>query len=284
MATKPAPTPPPATGDKEYALGLARAFGGAIIFALPLLMTMEMWSLGSSVRPERLCLFLILNFVILVGLSRFGGFERTMSVGEDMLDALAAYGVGILASAAILALFGVLGAGTPLHDILGKIAIQSVPASFGAMLARKQLTGGESEEDEAHALRSAGYGGQLFLMLAGALFLAFNVAPTEEMILIGFQMSVWQSLALVLVSLLLLHALVFAAGLAGEEEAPEGYGLGRRFLAYTIPGYGIGLLVSLYVLWTFGRTDGTGLGEIAGTLIVLGFPAAVGAAIARLVV
>ena len=30
----------------DYARGLARACGGALLFALPLLMTMEMWSLG----------------------------------------------------------------------------------------------------------------------------------------------------------------------------------------------------------------------------------------------
>ena len=274
----------PSTPNREYALGLARAFGGAIIFGLPLLMTMEMWFLGFYAHPGRLLLFLVLNFFTLVGLSRFGGFERTASVGEDVLDALAAYGVGILASSAVLALFGLLGAGMPLDELVGKVAIQSVPASFGAMIARKQLTGGESEEDEEHAARSAGYGGQLFLMMAGALFLAFNVAPTEEMILIGFKMSPWHSLFLVLASLLMLHVLVFAIGFAGQEKAPEGYGQRRSFLAFTIPGYGIAIVVSLYVLWTFGRTDGGELSEIAGTVVVLGFPAAIGAAIARLVV
>jgi Putative integral membrane protein (DUF2391). len=36
----------PVTSDRDYAIGLARAFGGTVIFGLPLLMTMEMWSLG----------------------------------------------------------------------------------------------------------------------------------------------------------------------------------------------------------------------------------------------
>ena len=121
-------------------------------------------------------------------------------------------------------------------------------------------------------------------MMAGALFLAFNAAPTEEMILIGFKMTALHSFALILTSLLLLHALVFAVGFAGQEKAPEGYGLGRTFFAYTIPGYGIALLVSFYVLWTFGRADGGDFSVVAGAVVVLGFPAAVGAAIARLVV
>ena len=279
MASRALPSP-----NRDYAMGLARAFAGSILFGLPLLMTMEMWSLGFSSHPLRLLLFLALNFFILVGLSRFGGFERTYSVAEDVLDAFAAYGVGIVASAAALFLFGVMEAGMPLDELIGKVAIQSVPGSFGAMLARKQLTGGESERDEEHALRSAGYGGQVFLMLAGALFLAFNVAPTEEMVLIGFLMSPWHSIALVIVSLLLLHALVYGLGFAGQARMAEGTGHKRNFMSYSIAGYGIALIVSLYVLWTFGRTDGAALSQIAGTVTVIAFPAAIGAAIARLVV
>lgn len=273
-----------ATPNRDYALGLARAFGGAILFGLPLLMTMEMWSLGLYTHPARLLLFLVLNFCVLVILSRFGGFERTASVIEDLLDALAAYAVGIVASAGVLALFGVLAPGTPLDEIAGMIAIQSVPASFGAMIARKQLNGGETEPDEEHEARSAGYAGQLFLMMAGALFIAFNVAPTEEMILIGFKMTPWHSLALIAASLALLHALVFSVGFAGEDQAPKGYGFDRRFLIYTVPGYAVALLVSFYTLWTFGRCDAGDLGAIATTVVVLGFPAAIGAAIARLVI
>lgn len=271
--------------NRSYALGLARAFAGAIIFALPLLMTMEMWFLGFYMHPARLGLFLLVNFAILVGLSRFGGFEQTASVAEDMLDALAACAVGIIAAAAVLTLFGVLEPGMPASEIVGKVAIQSIPASFGAMIARKQLSGGGDEpDDEARALRNASHGAQLFLMLAGALFLAFNVAPTEEMILIGFMMSPAHLLALMLVSVLLLHVFVYRVGFAGQEEAPEGAGVLRTLFGYTIPGYGIALLVGLYVLWTFGRTDGVDAAQIVATMVVLGFPASLGAAIARLVV
>ena len=270
--------------NRDYAQGLARAFGGAIIFGLPLLMTMEMWALGVHAHPARLLLFLGLNFLLLVGLSRFGGFERTASLGEDVLDALAAYGVGILASAAILALFGVLTGGMPLDELAGKVALQSVPASFGAMIARKQFGDAGEAAEEEQALRTSGYGGQLFLMLAGALFLAFNVAPTEEMVLIGYMMSPWHALALVAVSILLLHALLFAVGFGGQRERAGGLGFARTFFGHSIAGYAIALAVSFYVLWTFGRTEGVGAGQIVSAATVLGLPAALGAAIARLVV
>lgn len=271
--------------NRAYALGLARASAGAIIFGLPLLMTMEMWFLGASLHPGRLLVFLGVNFLILVGLSRFGGFERTDTLAEDVMDALAACGVGIIGAAAILWLLAIVDPTMPLDEIAGKIAIQSVPMSFGAMIARKQLSGGGAEPaDEEAAVRGAGYGGELFLMAAGALFLSFNVAPTEEMILIAYMMSTWHLLALVLVSLLLLHLFVYRVGFAGQEEHPEGFGPARTFFAYTIPGYGIALAVGLYVLWTFGRIDGTAIDQVAATMAVIAFPGALGAAIARLVV
>ncbi len=272
--------------NREYAIGLARAFGGAIIFGLPMLMTMEMWFLGFYIERERLILFLVLNLFMLVGLSRFGGFERTEGTFDDILDAFAAFAVGVIASVVVLTIFGILTADMPWSEIIGKVAVQSVPASFGAIIARKQLSGGsgEDEEEEQEALEQASYGGELFLMAAGALFLAFNMAPTEEMVLIGYKMSPWHGFALVLFSILLLHAFVYGVGFAGQEEPPEGKGFRARFLGYTIAGYGVALLVSLYVLWTFGRTEGADLNQIATMTAVLGFPAAVGAAIARLVV
>src|ERR1044071_5655379 len=95
--------------NRDYAMGLARAFAGALIFGLPLLMTMEMWALGVSVHPGRLLGFLAVNFIILVGLARFGGVERTETLGEDVMDALAACGVGIVGSAAILWLLAIIG-------------------------------------------------------------------------------------------------------------------------------------------------------------------------------
>ena len=56
------------------------------------------------------------------------------------------------------------------------------------------------------------------------------------------------------------------------------------FLRYSIPGYAIALLVSAYVLWTFGRFEDGALTRAVMQAVVLGFPASIGAAAARLVV
>ena len=268
--------------NAEYARGLARAFGAAVLFAFPLTMTLEMWSLGFAMDRYRLILFLILNVAILIGVSRFAGFEETTGWSEDVMDGFAAFAVGFAASVLMLTLFGVIKPGMPVIEIVGMAALQSIPASIGAALARKQL--GEQEDDTADELKEAGYWGEMFLMAVGALFLAFNVAPTEEMMLIAYKMTPWHALALVCASILLLHGMVYAVGFAGQESAPEGAGPGFTLLNYSIAGYGIALLVSLYVLWTFGRTDGTTVAEIAQMTAVVGFPASLGAALARLIV
>lgn len=264
---------------------LGRAFGGAILFAVPLLMTMEMWQLGGSMDRLRLALFMLMSIPILFGLSYYSGFERTKTRRDDLIDTFVAYAIGFVASAALLAVFAMIGPGMPLEELLGKIGIQTVPASIGAMLARKQLQGGErSDPDKEESRRRATYGGELFLMLAGAVFLAFNVAPTEEMILIAYAMTPWHAVALAILSVVALHAFVYTVGFAGQETGAENAGFWRTFLHFTVAGYGIALLVSYYTLWTFERTDGASPEVIAMMAVVLGFPAALGAATARLII
>lgn len=265
--------------SRAYAVDLLRAFGGAILFAFALLMTMEMWWLGFYMDRLRLVIFLVVDLFVLFGLSYFAGFRRTFSIKEDALDALAAYGVGILASAALLAVFGLITTRMTADEVLGKIAVQAVPASIGAMAARGQLGDGEGKDEGPES-----YGGELFLMAAGALLLAFSVAPTEEMILMAFVMTPWHGIALVVVSVMVLHAFVYSLEFSGQEQRVGGGGFWRSFFGFSVAGYGIAVLVSLYVLWTFGRTDGTDPGEIAKMVAVLGFPSALGAAIARLIV
>jgi putative integral membrane protein (TIGR02587 family) len=265
------------TAEESYARGIARAAAGALIFGFPLLMTMEMWELGFHMDRLRLALFMVVTALVVFGLSRFAGFRDDTTFFDDMLDSLAALAIGFGVSGALLWLMALIGPDTSPREAIGMIAVQAAPASMGAMLANRQLgerAPGAAKEDRA------GYLGQLFLMAAGALFFAFNVAPTEEMILIGFKMSSWHTLALIAASLLLLHLLVFTVGFAGQKSHES---QARAFLHFSLAGYGIALLVSLYVLWTFGRLD-EGLNATVRSVAVLSFPSAMGAALARLVV
>ena len=104
------------------------------------------------------------------------------------------------------------------------------------------------------------------------------------MVAIAFKMSAWHALAMIALSIVVLHAFVYALDFRGEEELPQGMSGLTGLLVFTIAGYGMALLVSLYVLWTFGRTDGASATQIAMMVTVLGFPAALGAGTARLIV
>lgn len=229
--------------------------------------------------PLRLALLLIITLPLLVGLSRIGGIRRTVHLRDDIADALVAIAVAFLSAAATLWFFGLLAPGMPLREIIGKIIIQVIPASIGAMLAQNQL-GGDGSDDEA---AKQSYWGELFLMVVGALFLSFNAAPTEEMVLIAYKMTVWKNVGLAVLSLILMHFIVYAADFAGAERAHPTASFLSIFARFSIAGYAAVLLVNLYILWTFGRTDGAGLPQIISAVVVLSFPGAIGAAAARLI-
>ena len=263
--------------ERAYAAGLGRAFGGALIFAFPLLMTMEMWALGVAIPPVRLLAFVMLSLPLIYGLSDFAGFNAQRGWRNDVFNTLSALAVGFATAAAFLALFGLLGPDVTAGEALGRITLQGVPAAIGATLARRQLGAGADEGAED----TAPYYCELFLMAAGALVLAFNVAPTEEVIRIAYQMAGWQILLLALVSIGLLHVLVFSVGFAGQESASHP---GAALFRFTLVGYAIAVVVSLFVLWVFGRLDGQAPSTIVSITAVLAFPAALGAAVARLLV
>src|SRR3546814_11361266 len=73
-----------AAASSRFGVGIARAFAGALIFALPMLMTMELWHLGFYMDRYRLVLLMIVAFPMLVGLSYYGGFEETPRLRDEI--------------------------------------------------------------------------------------------------------------------------------------------------------------------------------------------------------
>ncbi len=265
--------------SRQFYIGMGRAAGGSVLFTIPMLMTMEMWWLGFYMNPLRLALMLVIAIPLLAGLAYYSGFEKRFSLCGVLVDAFVAYAVGVLTSAVILALFAIITPDMAFMEIVGKITLQAIPAGMGAVLASSQMGG---ENGEKRNRQKASYGGELFLMLAGALFLALNVAPTEEMVVIAHSMSSWHTILLVILSLAIMHAFVYKLEFHGQESHPESHSRWAVFSRFTISGYAIALLVSFYCLWSFGRNDGNSSTMITTQVVVLGFPSAIGAAAARL--
>ena len=258
--------------------GLGRGVAGALFFALPMLMTMEMWYLGFYIARERLLLLLVINIPLLILLAHRIGFERTFTWPEAIRDATIAYGIGIVTSLVVLAALGLLKHDMPLDELIGKVALQSVPASIGAMLGRSQFgrgTGGSETHTAYHT--------ELLLMAVGALFLSLNIAPTEETVVLAYQMTVWHALAIAVLSMALMHGFVYAVSFIGGHELSPQSPWWHAFVRFTLPGYVIALAVSYTVLWIFERIGDSSAVEAMLSVIVLGFPAALGAAAARLI-
>jgi putative integral membrane protein (TIGR02587 family) len=264
---------------REFLISVGRAFAGALLFALPILMTMEMWELGVTLHPWRIALLLTTVLPLLLGLSHFSGIRYTAHWRDEIADVLVAILVSSLTALIVLWTFGVISIGMPISEIISKLAMQFIPCSIGAMLARSQLGGSSVGNGEE---REPSYAGELFLMMAGALFLSLSVAPTEETILIAFKMTTGQEILLVLSSLLVMQLFVYAAHFRGGHTF-EGMSIASEFARFTVVGYVVVMAVSFCLLWLLGQIDGTSWREILSICVVLSFPGAIGAAAARLI-
>jgi putative integral membrane protein (TIGR02587 family) len=259
-------------------LQIVRGFAGAVLFSFPMLMTMEMWSLVVALEPMRLMLFVAVHLTLFAGMASYGRDDRAFMTRRDVVDALAAYGVGVLAAALVLFLFGIIKPGMSGSAISRTIAIQAAPSGFGAMVGYLELDEPAARIGSAHPRNLAN---SAFLMAVGALYLCSSLASTEEMMLIAHKMTNWQVIGLSAFSLVMMQLF---DEYAVEEERGSAAGRGRWSLsiAMTCIGYAIALSISLYILWTFGRTDGLALTPLIKEITVLGFPAALGAGAARL--
>lgn len=264
----------------DFLRDLARSYGSAFIFSFPMLMTMEMWWLGFYIDRTRFLIFVILGILLVALISFYEGIADTFGGKDDILDTLVSYFVGFSLSAVMLFLFGVIAPGMPVEEVVGKVGIQAIPASFGAVLGEAVLG---SSGERPKETRATTYAGQMVLTVAGALFLAMSVSPTEEMLLIGIQMNLWQALALTLFTLLVTHIFIYAANRGQEDKTNAPFFDRGLMLRFTLVTYAVVLLASAYILWTFGTLDGLDVTNAIKATIVLSFPAALGASASKLI-
>lgn len=258
--------------------GVGRAVGGAVIFGLPLLMTMEMWWVGYYIDPIRLLCLVLLSFPLLVGVSSLIGFTDSRELVDNIIDVFVAYAFGFLVSALTLALFNTLSLHTASAMNFSTIVLQAIPASLGALLGRSELGSGEHDR-----MNEKSWGDKLVVLTVGALFLALNVASTEEILAIAYQMSTWHLLGLFITTLLVMGVFVGAGAHSNSQRGESTQESVFGHLSYTCFAFLVAATISLFMLWVFGRTDGLGFSAIVANTVVLVFPAGVGAAAARLI-
>jgi putative integral membrane protein (TIGR02587 family) len=278
---------------QEYARGIT----GGLLFSLPLLYTMEVWWAGFIARPLHLLVYLLAGFLLLFGYNRYAGLHEDASWADVAFEAVEEMGLGLLVAAGILWLIGQIDSGMPISEILGKVAVEGVPAAIGVSVGAAQFggTGGggggggggkgsqgmKGREDKKNLSPL----GQVVLGLCGAVLFASNVAPTEEILQIAVESTSWRLLGLALLSLALGGIILFYSDFTGSRPLRPGIGLKAGLgmvLSLSFINYAVALAASAFILWFFGRFDGVSLATGIAQTVTLGVASSLGASAGRL--
>jgi putative integral membrane protein (TIGR02587 family) len=265
---------------REYGRGVA----GGLLFSLPLLYTMEVWYAGFIMPPHRQLVYVLAGLVLLLGYNRFAGLHPDSTWLEVAIDSIEEMGIGLLLSAVVLLLIGRITAGQDASEVVGRIVVEAVTAAIGVSVGTAQL--GTEGQDTAPGLDERGrssFGGQLTLALCGAVLFAANVAPTEEIVQIGIELSGWQLAGVGLASMVLAALILYFSDFYGAHRWARAEGL-VGMLRGTVITYAVALAASAGILWLFGRFDGMGTPAIVGQTVALGVASAIGASAGRLLI
>ena len=271
---------------RQTAQDLLRAIGGGLFIGLPLLFTMEMWAHSFLLPSWKIVVLLAVSFVIVVGYSAVSGFRRERTSVELLVDSVETVGIAVVVATVALVLLGRVHVDLGLRDAVGKIALETIPVAFGVSLAATQLATPEDDGDQGSAAGPpVGPFGRLMVGAGGALVFALNVAPTEEPVLLGVEAPWWLLIGVVGATLAMTFAIVFFADFrGGRTDVEHGGGPLDHPISETLAAYAVSLLVSVLLLWSFGRTDGVSASAVAGQVVMLGVVASFGAAAGRLLV
>ncbi len=281
---------------------LAGGASGGFLFGIPLLYTLEVWSIGSYVQPPILLAVLGLTFVVIFLLNQIEGFR--VSRRDGLLDAAAesveALAIGLICATAILVLLQRITPQTALMEALGKIVFEMIPFALGVTLSQVILSGepqfqtkAESRQFSRLVQRPQSRKSVNFLetltdfsaTVIGATIIGFSIAPTDEITLLAAPTSPPWLLAIMGSSLLISYGIVFASGFTNESKRHQQKGIFQHPLAETVFSYLVALIMSALMLWFFQRLSFHDplLLWIRHT-ILLGLPATIGGAAGRLAV
>jgi putative integral membrane protein (TIGR02587 family) len=263
---------------QEYGRGLA----GGLMFSLPLLYTMEMWWAGFIAAPYRLAALLAFTYVLLLGYNRFAGMHRDASWPEVAIDSVEELGLGLLTSAGVLFLLQRIGPGIPADEALGKIVVEASVVAIGFSVGTAQLhASGDDEKEDDREDRGTGFGAELVIAFCGAVLFAANVAPTEEVPMIAMEAGPFRLLGLAALSLAIGTIVLYFSNFrrSGSVVHREG---ALDVLLGTTATYAVGLVAAAIILWFFGRFSGVAPEVAVRQVVVLAFPATIGASAGRL--
>ena len=280
-ADRDAKTRPVAKSLQEYARGV----GGGLLFSLPLFYTMEMWAIGLGASPLRLAAVVGGTFALLVAYNRFAGIHGDHRALDDLLESVEEMGLGLLVAAGLLALLGRFPDTPFSSDALGILTLEGMTAAIGVSVGTAQLgqspdkEEGESDDEADDETEPRSLGGEITVALCGAVLVASNVAPTEEVLLLGTEAGLGRLAGIVALSVVVGGGLLYFSAFRGAKRiGASSVGPVRG----TVVTYAVALVASAAMLWVFGQIQAAGVAASLGPLVVLSFPAMLGASAGRL--
>ena len=266
---------------KEYGRGL----GGGLLFSLPMLYTMELWSMGFLAGPIRLTIYLAVGIGLLLGYNHFVGLRGDHTIAESILESMEEMGLAFILTTFILYLIGLLKFGMSGQEVMGKIVVESLTVAIGISVGKSQLGNngeGQELENDKDEKDQVNFWAQLAMAFCGAILVASNVAPTEEVLVIALGTASINLILIVLFSMGLGGIILYFSDFTGSDQSvAEPHGV-ADILAGTVIMYAVALASSSFMLWFFGRLDGLSLYAAVAEIVVLSFPGALGASAGRL--
>lgn len=288
------------TWSKEFR-DLVNGISGGFLFGIPLLYTMEVWFIGSEVQPSVLIYILSTTYIIIFFLIRVQGFRRNSSHGiiEAVAESIEAMAIGTVCAALMLVLLQQITRETSVNEGLGKIIFEGVPFSLGVALSKTILSGeralanvSNSSSVKPPKKRSTAKQTIWQYTLAdfsataiGAVFIAFAIAPTDEVPMLAAAASPPWMLAIMATSLLVSYTIVFAAGFTNQKKRYQQQGLFQRPWGETVFSYLVSLLAAVLMLWFFHQLSVEDPWSLwLSYTVILGLPATIGGAAGRIAI
>jgi putative integral membrane protein (TIGR02587 family) len=280
----------------EFQAILQGAVGG-FLFGIPLLYTVEVWTIGEATNPGWLLLVLTVTLVGVGLLTQVEGFRQTLSLHplEAFLETIEAVAIGVVCAALALVLLCRITLATPLSEALGKVVFETVPFALGVALARSTLQGKRSRDRRTtiprvrrlNSLSRVNLRDALVdfdAALIGAVLIAFSIAPTEEVPLLASSLPPLWLLLILATSLGLSYAIVYASGFTDRAERLQ-RGLLFSPITETLVAYLVALLASAVMLVLFQQLNPSDpWSEWLSDVLVLGLPASIGGAAGRILI
>jgi putative integral membrane protein (TIGR02587 family) len=280
---------------KQEISNLIRGASGGFLFGIPLLYTMEVWWIGSFAEPSQMLVSLLTNFVVVFLLIRTEGFRTTVNAKllDALMDSVKTLAIGGVCTALVLVLLREITLTTSINEAVGKIVFESAPFSLGVAVANSVLSGDRNQGTNGQNPSSAQSTtaeinatlADIGVTLIGSLFIAFTIAPTEEVPMLVSAMTPPWLLATIAASLLISYGIVFVSGLRNQAKRYQHKGLFQQPLNETVIAYLVSLMAAALMLWFFHQLSLEDPWTVwLSHAIVLGLPATIGGAAGRIVV